>query len=84
MTNDSDPVTVTFSRVEAETVKRMLLVGFPADREPAIAQSALLRLTRAMEPVPAPDPRAPIVAPDPRRTKPWPALKSSQDARDGA
>lgn len=40
----------------------------------------LLNVHGIMSDVPSPNPDALPTPPDPRRTKPWPALKSSQDA----
>lgn len=80
MDKDSDPVTVTLSRAEAQAVKRVLFVGMPTERHPEAVRAALLKVERALEPVPAPDPATFVVkVPDPKRTKPWPEMKSAQE-----
>lgn len=74
MTKDSDPVTVTLTRKQWKDVKRTLYAN-------AFDKTVLLTIKRALEPVAAPDPATfEVEAPDPKRTKPWPVLKSSQEA----
>lgn len=79
MSNEGDPVTVTL-RLAQWRVVESALTAWDAGTAFPVRDFALRTIRQAMDPVPAPDPRAPIKAPDPRRTKPWPELKSSQDA----
>lgn len=71
MSKDSDPVTVTLPREEW----RQVLLWLPE------SVSGWAGIKRQLDPVPAPDPATfKVKVPNPRRTKPWPELKSSQDA----
>lgn len=72
MTKDSDPVSVTLTRAEWKAVKRTLYAN-------AFDKTVLLKIKHALDPVPVPDPRAPIVPPKPKGDG-WPVLKSAQDA----
>lgn len=90
MTKDSDPVTVTLPRARWRVVERVLHEHAKTDRQADVSPGgdliqSLVGIRHALNPASAPDPATfQVVEPDPKRTKPWPELKSSQDADDAS